>query len=85
MSDASPCIACCKLNPAKICTGCYRHITEIVGWNRLSQDEQLQVRLQCAARKAEVDAGPAGDTPITQAEWQAGKALLLQQKMSSQP
>ncbi|HAT41460.1 MAG TPA: DUF1289 domain-containing protein [Rheinheimera sp.] len=85
MSDASPCIACCKLNSAKVCTGCYRHITEIVGWNRLSEPEQAQVRLLCLQRKPDVDAGPPGDIPITQAEWQAGKALLLKQKLSNQP
>lgn len=85
MSDASPCIACCRLNTAKICTGCYRHITEIVGWNRFSEQEKLQVRTACQTRKVAVDAGPIGDTPITQAEWQLGKALLLQQKMSTQP
>ncbi len=80
MSDASPCIACCKLNDEKVCTGCYRHITEIVSWNKLSMEEQWRVRAKCAARKPTVDAGPLGQTPITQAEWQAGKAMLLQQK-----
>lgn len=82
MSDASPCIACCKLNADKFCTGCYRHITEIVSWNRLSKPQQQQVRLNCATRKPQIDAGPLGETPITQAEWQAAKALLLQQKMT---
>jgi len=28
----SPCIALCKLDYNDICQGCYRSITEIVGW-----------------------------------------------------
>ncbi len=80
MSNASPCIACCKLNADKICTGCYRHITDIVRWNKLSDDEQRRVLDECQARKPMVDAGPLGHIPITQAEWQAAKAMLVQQK-----
>ncbi len=36
----SPCIASCKLNADKICIGCYRHIEEIVDWNKRSDAEQ---------------------------------------------
>jgi predicted Fe-S protein YdhL (DUF1289 family) len=39
----SPCIASCKLNSDKICIGCYRHIEEIVDWNKRTEAEQMQI------------------------------------------
>ena len=79
----SPCIASCKLNSDKICIGCYRHIEEIVDWNKRSETEQLQIIANLAARKSKVDSSaPQPTSAITQSEWQEAKArLALQRKI----
>ncbi len=78
----SPCVACCKLNHDKICTGCYRHIEEIVDWNKRPDSEQLQILARCAARRQQVDAGQSPTTAITSAEWQSAKQALALKKQS---
>ena len=79
----SPCIASCKLNSDKICIGCYRHIDEIVDWNKRSETEQLQIIANLAVRKNKVDqAEHHATSAITQSEWQEAKArLALQRKI----
>ncbi len=73
----SPCIASCKLNSDKICIGCYRHIEEIVDWNKRTEAQQLLIMAAISERKSQLDTQPATPTSaITQAEWQAAKAAL---------
>ena len=75
----SPCVACCRLNSEKLCVGCYRHITEIVDWNRRSDAENYAILQKVAQRKRQAEQQPAAEehtTAITQAEWQAAKALV---------
>lgn len=75
----SPCVACCKLDSAKVCIGCYRHISEIVDWNLRSQSELAAIMQQVAARKAQYqkqDLTQLKTSAITQAEWQAAKQAL---------
>ncbi len=72
----SPCVACCRLNTAKYCVGCYRHIIEIVNWNKQSAAENAAILQKVAERKQQAKQQPehAGETTaITQAEWQAAK------------
>lgn len=72
----SPCVACCKLDSAKVCIGCYRHISEIVDWNRRSEAELAAIMQQVAARKIKYqqqDLTQLATSAITQAEWQAAK------------
>jgi len=72
----SPCVACCKLDSAKVCIGCYRHISEIVDWNRRSEAELATIMQQVAARKIQYqqqDLTQLATSAITQAEWQAAK------------
>lgn len=72
----SPCVACCRLNADKVCVGCYRHITEIVDWNRRTDDENSAILQQVATRKRQAQLEGAAEqytSPITQAEWQAAK------------
>lgn len=77
----SPCVACCKLNSEKICTGCYRHIEEIVDWNKKSDPQHQQILNLCAARRQQLDLqGPT--TAITAAEWQSAKQALALKKQS---
>ncbi len=78
----SPCIACCKLNDAKICTGCYRHIEEIVDWNKRTDAEQLQILHACAARRQDIDAQNGPTSAITSTEWQNAKQALALKKQS---
>ena len=75
----SPCVACCKLDSAKVCIGCYRHISEIVDWNRRSETELAAIMQQVAARKIQYqqqDLTQLATSAITQAEWQAAKQAL---------
>ena len=75
----SPCVACCRLNADKVCVGCYRHITEIVDWNRRTDDENSAILQQVAKRKRQAqleDVAQQPTSPITQAEWQAAKQQL---------
>ncbi|WP_341205569.1 DUF1289 domain-containing protein [uncultured Psychrosphaera sp.] len=47
----SPCIRQCCLDDNDICCGCYRHITEITGWQKLTIDEKENVLSRCDMRK----------------------------------
>lgn len=79
----SPCIASCKLNADKICVGCYRHIEEIVGWNKKSDAEHLAIYQAIALRQqnlAQIPLTAQTTSPITQAEWQQAKAALAEKQ-----
>jgi len=72
----SPCVAACRLNSDKLCVGCYRHITEIVDWNKRTDEQNAAILQKVAIRKqdAALHPRPGGETTaITQAEWQAAK------------
>ncbi|MBZ9611060.1 DUF1289 domain-containing protein [Rheinheimera maricola] len=72
----SPCVACCRLNADKVCVGCFRHITEIVDWNKRTDSENYAILQKLAKRKQDADLQQLRDTetsPITQAEWLAAK------------
>ncbi len=80
----SPCIASCKLNADKICLGCFRHIEEIVDWNKKTEPEQQAIYQTIAIRQQQlvtVGLTAAATSPITQAEWQQAKAALAQKKL----
>jgi predicted Fe-S protein YdhL (DUF1289 family) len=79
----SPCIASCKLNADKICVGCYRHIEEIVGWNKKSDAEHQTIYEAIALRQQKLDMTQLRQeptSPITQAEWQQAKAALAKKQ-----
>lgn len=81
----SPCVASCRLDPEKVCVGCYRHITEIVDWNKRSDDENNAILQKVAARRQQSALMPFAEletTPITQAQWQEAKAQLRAAKTS---
>jgi len=72
----SPCVASCKLDQHKVCIGCYRHITEIVDWNRRSDTELSAIIQKVTERKVQYqqqDLRSIQTSPITQAEWLAAK------------
>ncbi len=84
----SPCVASCKLNADKICVGCFRHIDEIVDWNKKTDQTHLEIFAKISARKnAYLECEHLGLTPsvntltaITQAEWQQAKQRVAQSK-----
>lgn len=83
----SPCVACCRLDNEKVCVGCYRHITEIVDWNKRSDDENNAILQKVASRKQQsvvTSSEQVETTPITQAQWQAAKAQLKAARESQQ-
>ena len=41
-SILSPCIGVCTLDADGLCTGCFRTMSEIAGWSRMSDDERLR-------------------------------------------
>lgn len=47
----SPCIRQCTLDNHDICLGCYRHIDEIVGWLKKSEQEKKSILENCEKRK----------------------------------
>jgi predicted Fe-S protein YdhL (DUF1289 family) len=84
----SPCVASCKLNAEKICVGCFRHIDEIVDWNKKTDHAHLEIFAQIAKRKSayqECESRGLTETvtaltAITQAEWQQAKQRVAQSK-----
>ena len=74
----SPCVASCRLNADKVCVGCFRHITEIVDWNKRTDSENYAILQQVAKRKSQSsqEGAESETSPITQAEWQAAKQLV---------
>ena len=81
----SPCIASCKLNNDKVCIGCFRHIDEIVDWNKKTDEQHALIFSLIAQRKLEFVQNEQSKTeielsPITQQEWQAAKLRIAAAK-----
>ena len=73
----SPCVASCRLNADKVCVGCFRHINEIVDWNRRTDAENAAILQMVAKRKHQAELNNVTEvntSPITQAEWLAAKS-----------
>ncbi|GHB67279.1 hypothetical protein GCM10008107_15900 [Psychrosphaera saromensis] len=47
----SPCIRECCLDSQDICIGCARHINEITGWQKLSEQEKKSIVSRCDSSK----------------------------------
>ena len=47
----SPCIRQCTLDASDICVGCFRHIDEIVGWQKRSEESKKVILINCEKRK----------------------------------
>ncbi|MBR9856779.1 MAG: DUF1289 domain-containing protein [Gammaproteobacteria bacterium] len=46
----SPCIKQCALDEHEVCRGCYRSITEIIGWGNKSEEQKIRILANCARR-----------------------------------
>jgi predicted Fe-S protein YdhL (DUF1289 family) len=49
-SVLSPCVRNCCLDEDDICLGCFRSLSEIVGWSEASEAEKLEVLIRCRLR-----------------------------------
>lgn len=65
MSEVSPCIGICKLDPAEICCGCGRHVSEIIAWPYSTEAEQREICVRARERLAKRrPGGEAREFPI---------------------
>lgn len=85
----SPCIASCHLQAQGFCTGCYRHITEIVYWNKMSASAKLTMLAAQTQRQVVIAQSP--DQPNLQAHtrisseiWQATKTQCKLHQVSAE-
>ncbi|WP_298722456.1 DUF1289 domain-containing protein [uncultured Oceanisphaera sp.] len=46
----SPCIKQCALDEHEVCRGCYRSISEIIGWGDKSNEQKRRILANCAQR-----------------------------------
>ncbi|MBM7457157.1 hypothetical protein HNR62_003069 [Oceanisphaera litoralis] len=46
----SPCIGLCRLDEHQVCRGCYRSISEIIGWVDKSDEQKRRILAHCARR-----------------------------------
>lgn len=52
---ASPCVKICEIDrESRICIGCYRTITEIGLWTRLSAEERAEIMAELPSRAERV-------------------------------
>jgi len=47
----SPCKRNCCLDNQDICMGCFRHLDEITGWQRFTEQEKIAILTLCTTRK----------------------------------
>ena len=53
---ATPCTKVCIVDGASgLCLGCYRTLTEIGGWSRLTDEERARVMAELAGRVERID------------------------------
>jgi uncharacterized protein len=59
MSQETPCIAICIIDPKTgLCLGCGRTLPEIARWHRIENAERLAVMAQLSARMADAGLAP---------------------------
>jgi predicted Fe-S protein YdhL (DUF1289 family) len=50
----SPCVRNCCLDKNDICIGCYRSLSEIIGWREKSDDQIKKILARCEQRKIQL-------------------------------
>jgi predicted Fe-S protein YdhL (DUF1289 family) len=50
---SSPCINNCCLDEKDVCVGCYRTISEIIGWRNKPESQKELILLHCKQRKTQ--------------------------------
>lgn len=51
----SPCVNVCALDRDRYCTGCWRHIDEIVAWRQLGEIERCEVVARARQRRQRLE------------------------------
>ena len=49
--ELSPCVRNCCLDANDVCVGCYREISEIIGWWDKSEVQKKEILALCEQRK----------------------------------
>lgn len=64
MSNETPCIAVCIIDPkSKLCLGCGRTLPEIARWHRIDNAERLEIMAMLPARMADAGIEPPPARP----------------------
>ncbi|MCL1128169.1 DUF1289 domain-containing protein [Shewanella sairae] len=71
----SPCVAKCGLNDEDYCMGCYRHIDEIVGWGKATDERKAQIWQNLETRKANMQGGE-NSAILSRDKWLAAESRL---------
>ncbi|NBA94362.1 DUF1289 domain-containing protein [Pseudomonas sp. R5(2019)] len=48
----SPCISVCRLDEAKVCLGCFRHVEDIRAWRSADDEQRRQICREAEQRRA---------------------------------
>lgn len=52
---ATPCVKVCIVDgDSGLCMGCYRLLSEVAGWQRLSDDERARIMAQLPGRRGRI-------------------------------
>jgi predicted Fe-S protein YdhL (DUF1289 family) len=52
---ATPCIKVCVVDgESGLCMGCYRQLSEVAGWQRLTEDERAAIMAELPARRSRI-------------------------------
>ncbi|MCL1065333.1 DUF1289 domain-containing protein [Shewanella olleyana] len=73
----SPCVAKCGLNDDDFCMGCFRHINEIVGWGKASEDKKQAIWQKLPLRKEQMK-GNNNSQVISREKWLKAQAEIEQ-------
>ncbi len=58
---ATPCVKVCIVDgPSGLCLGCYRKLSEIGGWSRLTDEERAAIMAELPDRKSQIDPAKLG-------------------------
>jgi predicted Fe-S protein YdhL (DUF1289 family) len=51
----TPCIKVCVVDgESGLCLGCYRQLSEVAGWSRLSDDERAAIMAELPSRRSRI-------------------------------
>ncbi|MDD0976672.1 DUF1289 domain-containing protein [Pseudomonas fontis] len=53
----SPCISLCRLDEAKVCLGCFRHVEDIRQWRAADDQQRRQIVEQALVRRVAAAGG----------------------------
>jgi predicted Fe-S protein YdhL (DUF1289 family) len=52
---ATPCVKVCVVDgESGLCLGCYRDLSEVAGWARLSDDERAHIMAELPSRRSRI-------------------------------